>query len=60
MTSGQSDIIDIEATITAETEKAFRLDVGNGGQWVPKSMVENNGDGTFAMPEWFATDKELI
>lgn len=28
--------------------------------WIPKSMVENNKDGTYTMPEWLALDKGFI
>lgn len=28
--------------------------------WVPTSQIEDNGDGTWAMPEWLAKDKGLI
>ena len=58
--TGKSDIIDIAAEIKAETDKAWKLWDGVRMAWVPKSQVENNEDGTFAMPEWLALDKELI
>ena len=61
MTSGKSDIIDIAGTIKHETDKAFLIDAGlDKPVWLAKSMVEDNGDGTFAMPEWLAKDKGLI
>jgi hypothetical protein len=64
MTSGMrgmgSDLIDISAEIKGETEKAFRLFDGTTTEWVPKSQVEDNGDGTFAMPEWLAKDKGFL
>jgi hypothetical protein len=56
------DLADITAVLKRETEKAFLLksiDTGKEG-WVPKSQVENNGDGTFTMPQWLAEDKELV
>lgn len=57
----KSTLIDIAAVIRGETEKAFRLDTGDGEpKWFPKSQVEDNGDGTFAMPEWLAKEKEVI
>lgn len=60
--SGASDLIDIAAILKHETERAFLLDAGmaSGPVWVPKSQVENNGDGTFTMPEWLAKEKGLI
>lgn len=53
-------LIDIAAEIHGETEKAWRLFDGKTTEWVPKSQVENNGDGTFTMPEWLAKDKGFI
>ncbi|MDZ4253550.1 MAG: hypothetical protein U1A72_13365 [Sulfuritalea sp.] len=58
--SGRSDIIDIAAELRGETDKAYRLFDGIRTEWVPKSQVEDNGDGTFAMPEWLAIEKEFI
>ena len=58
--SGESNLIDIAVEIIAETERAWRLDDGTHKEWVPKSLVENNGDGTFAMPEWLAKDKRFL
>ena len=60
MSSGRSDIIDITADIKAETDKAWKLHDGTREEWVPKSQVEKNDDGTFAMPEWLAKDKGFI
>lgn len=53
-------IVDIAAEIRGETEKAYRLFDGTKTEWVPKSQVENNEDGTFTMPEWLAKDKGFI
>lgn len=63
MTSGRSDLIDIAATVMHETKNAFLLDHGAGpdnASWFPKSLVEDNGDGTFAVPEWLAKHKGAI
>ena len=60
-TSGRSDLIDITAELRHETERAYFLDAGTEKpEWVPKSQVEDNGDGTFAMPSWLAKDKGFI
>lgn len=56
----RSNLVDIAAEVRAETEKAWRLRDGSRTEWVPKSQVEDNGDGTFAMPEWLAKDKGFI
>lgn len=53
-------LIDISGEIRAETEKAFQIFDGARTEWVPKSQVEDNGDGTFTMPEWLAKDKGFI
>lgn len=54
-------LVDIEAEIEGETEKAWRLNDGNDHiEWVPKSQAEKNDDGTFTMPEWLAKDKGFI
>ena len=54
------ELIDIAAEKRGETEKALRLFDGKTTDWVPKSQVEDNGDGTFTMPEWLAKDKGFI
>lgn len=55
-----SEPFDIAAVIKAETDKAWRLFDGAREAWVPKSQVENNGDGTFTMPIWLAKDKGFV
>ena len=54
------ELVDITAEIRGETDKAPRLFDGMRTEWVPKSQVEDNGDGTFTMPEWVARDKGFI
>lgn len=56
----KSDLFDLAGEIRGETEKAYRLYDGKKSEWVPKSYVENNGDGTFTMPEWLAKEKGFI
>ncbi len=53
-------LVDVEAEIRGETEKALRLYDGKEMEWVPKSQVEDNNDGTFTMPEWLAKEKGFI
>ncbi len=55
-----SKLIDIRAEARAETPKAFQLYDGKRTAWVPKSQVEDNGDGTYTMPEWLATNSGFI
>ena len=56
----KSELIDIMAQVRGETPKAWRLFDGAKTEWVPKSQVEQNDDGTFTMPEWLAKDKGFI
>lgn len=56
----RSDLVDIAAELRGETERAYRLHDGTRTEWVPKSKVEDNGDGTWAMPEWLAQEKGFI
>jgi len=58
--TGASDLIDIAGELRIETEKAMLVFDGEQSVWLPKSLVEENGDGTFTMPEWLAKDKGLI
>lgn len=53
-------LVDIAAEIRGETEKAYRLYDGNKTEWVPKSQVEMNDDGTWTMPLWLAMEKGFI
>ncbi len=58
---GKSEkLVDVAVVIRGETEKAWRLYDGDRTEWVPKSQVEDNGDGTFTMPEWLAKDKGFV
>ena len=60
MKSQDSKLVDVAAELRHETKAAFLLFDGDRRVWVPKSMVENNGDGTFTLPEWLAIEKDLI
>jgi hypothetical protein len=57
---GKSELIDIAVQIKGETQSAYRIYDGKKTEWVPKSQVEDNGDGTFTMPEWLAMEKGFI
>ena len=56
----KSELFDLAAEVRGETEKAWRLFDGVRTEWVPKSQVEDNGDGTFTMPMWLAEDKGFV
>jgi hypothetical protein len=60
MNNKSEKLFDLAAQIRAETPRAFLLFDGTKEAWIPKSQVENNGDGTFTMPEWLAADKGFI
>ena len=53
-------LCDIECEIIATTEKAIRIDDGKEKHWLPKSLVEDNRDGTITLPEWLAQERGLI
>ena len=54
------ELVEVAAQVKGETEKAYRLFDGARTEWVPKSQVEKNDDGTFTMPEWLAMEKGFI
>lgn len=56
----RSELIDIVASLQGETDKAYRLFDGKKTEWVPKSQVQDNHDGSFTMPEWLAQEKGFI
>jgi hypothetical protein len=58
--AGKRELIDIAGELRGETERAFRIYDGKLCEWVPKSEVEKNDDGTFTMPEWLAQEKGFI
>lgn len=59
MSREDTHLVDIAAKLVHQTELAYLLDDGAVRAWVPKSAVEDNGDGTWAMPERMAIDKEF-
>ena len=55
-----AELFDLAAEVKGETDKGLRLFDGTKTEWVPKSQVEDNGDGTFTMPLWLAKDKGFV
>ena len=53
-------LCDIECEIIATTEKAIRIDDGKEKHWLPKSLVEDNRDGTITLPLWLAEERGLV
>ncbi len=60
MSAGRSNIIDIAGDILIDREAAVLFYDGTREVWLPKSQIEIGTDGTVAMPEWLAREKELI
>lgn len=60
-TSGASDLVELKVKILGNSPKAIRVkNLKDESVWLPCSQVEDNGDGTITLPEWLATEKELI
>ena len=54
-------LYDFAAILKHETEKAVLLDCGlEESVWFPKSVIQDNGDGTWTVPERFAIEKGLV
>lgn len=60
MAIDSAKLVDIDAVLKHETPATLLLFDGKKEAWVPKSLVEDNEDGTYTMPEWLAKDKGLI
>lgn len=56
----KSDLVDVEAQLVGETDKAYHIDDGDQKVWLPKSQVEHDGKTTFTMPAWLANERKLI
>ena len=55
-----SKLHDFEAELKHETANAYLVNDGDNDYWLPKKLIENNGDGTFTIPEWLAVDKGIV
>jgi hypothetical protein len=60
-------LVDIDADLVHETANAYCVKIDDDTfekeakrYWLPKSVTENNGDGTFTLPEYIATEKGLV
>jgi hypothetical protein len=53
-------LFDFAAELKHETENAFLVTDGDKDYWLPKSMTEDNGDGTWTIPEWIAIEKGIV
>jgi len=54
------ELFDLAAELRYETDNAYLVFDGTKEAWLPKSVTENNNDGTFTIPEWLALKKGLI
>lgn len=52
----RTELVDLELELRHETNDAFLLFDGDRQAWVPKSLVEDNRDGTFTLPQWKAKE----
>lgn len=55
-----NELVEIAAELQHETGDAFKIFDGVTDAWLPKSLVEQNDDGTFTMPLWIAKDKGFM
>ena len=55
----KSDLVDIAAELVHQTSGAFLINDGSRQVWVPKTLVERDGN-TFTMPARLAKEKRLI
>ena len=53
-------LFDFAATLKHETESAYLVNDGDKDYWLPKKLTEDNGDGTFTIPEWLAVEKGIV
>ncbi|CAB4122438.1 hypothetical protein UFOVP36_48 [uncultured Caudovirales phage] len=61
MSRYRADLFDLKAKVVHETPTAYKLAYGGPEDiWLPKSLVENNRDGTLTMPRWLAVERGLI
>ncbi len=60
--AGESDLVEVIGVVGEDSSsgKAVSFFDGSTLKWLPKGLVEDNGDGTATMPEWLAREKGLI
>ncbi len=66
------ELVDIDCKVVRETERAILIEDGSevpapfgSGKvarqvWLPKSLAEDNGDGTVTIPRWVAEREGLV
>ena len=63
MSSGKSDLVDLEGHITTRTRAAVLFGDGDKEAWLPLSQIEIEGDDkkcVVTCPEWLAIEKKLV
>lgn len=53
-------LFDFAATLKHKTDGALLVTDGTADYWLPKKLTEDNGDGTFTIPEWLAIEKGIV
>jgi len=56
----KTQLVDIELTLKHETPEALLVEGPFGECWIPKSRIEDNGDGTFTLLQSYAEELELV
>lgn len=56
----KKELVDLKGVKRGETDAAIRIVVDGVSAWIPKSVIEENDDGTFTLPESWAIEKGLI
>lgn len=58
----KSELFDFAAKVKIDNpaKLAVLLNDGRIDVWVPRSLLQDNGDGTFTVPEWFAVKNGLV
>lgn len=56
----ESKLYDFAGTLKRETANAYLINDGDNDHWFPKSLTEDNRDGTFTIPSWLAVDKGIV
>ena len=52
---------EIDAEQIDETLMAYQIDIGTAEPiWIPKSVCDDNGDGTFTVEIWYAKAHGLV
>lgn len=57
--TGEAQLFDFSGTLKRETDAALLVNDGTRDVWLPKKLTEDNGDGTFTIPEWLAIEKGI-